>query len=362
MPRHFREEVMFEPFDRKVDRRNFLKISGMLGVGVAATTVMPVSEALAFDKGLHKVTRTKNTMGTLVAITVMHPSVDQADAAIEKAYAEMERVTRLLDRFDSASPVAALNRDGKIDGMPEEMAQVLTAANYYHRISGGTFDVTVKPVVDLYQETYRKTGKVPATKAIEEAVALVDGGMLQLDVQDGKLMQRRSARLMKPGMGVTLDGIAKGYVIDAGAKALEQENIAHALINAGGDIRAIGGKGSDRAWTVAVRHPDKDIAYADKIRMQNGAVATSGNYEIYFDKERLYHHIVKPTDGMSPHELASASVWAKDVTTADALSTTVFVMGSHKGTRFIESLPDCEALVISRINKKTATKGWKSAA
>ena len=362
MPRHFREELMFEPFDRKVDRRNFLKISGMLGVGFAATTVLPVSESLAFDKGLHKVTRTKNTMGTLVSITVMDPSPAKADQAIEKAFGEMERVTRLLDRFDSASPVAVLNRDGKLDNMPVEMAEVLQASAHFHKVSGGRFDITVKPVVDLYVDTFKKTGKPPENSAIKDAVALVDGNMIQVDTLAGKLMQRHSARLMKPGMGVTLDGIAKGYVIDAGAKALERETIAHALINAGGDIRAIGGKGSDRAWTVAVRHPDASKDYADKIRLTNGAVATSGNYEIYFDKDRLYHHIVKPSSGMSPHELASATVWANDVTTADALSTTVFVMGSHQGTRFIETLPQCESLVISRINKKTASKGWTSAA
>ncbi|MBI9077741.1 MAG: FAD:protein FMN transferase [Desulfatibacillum sp.] len=354
MPRHFREELMFEPFDRKVDRRNFLKISGLLGVGFAATTVLPVSESLAFDKGLHKVTRTRNTMGTLVAITVMHPSATKADEAIEKAFSEMDRVTRLLDRFDSASPVAVLNRDGKVDDIPMELVRVLEASAYYHKVSGGRFDITVKPVVDLYQDTFDKTGKTPGAKAIDQAVALVDGDMVKVN--------GRTASLLKPGMGVTLDGIAKGFVIDAGAKALEQENIAHALINAGGDIRAIGGKNTDRAWTVAVRHPDASREYADKIRMTNGAIATSGNYEIYFDKDRLFHHIVKPSNGMSPHELASATVWANDVTTADALSTTVFVLGSKKGTAFIETLPQCETLVISRINKKTTSSGWVSAA
>lgn len=344
---------MFEPFDKKVGRRDFLKISGMLGVGVAATTLLPVSESLAFDKSLNKITRTKEAMGTLVAITIMEASAAKADDAIEKAFAEMDRVSRLLDRYDIASPVAVLNRDGVVSQIPVELAEVLDRAAYFHAISGGRFDITVKPVVDLYKGYFAQHGKAPDADAIKKVVALVDGS--RVSVNNGQ------ARLLTHGMGITLDGIAKGYVIDAGAKALERENISHALINAGGDIRAIGAKGVGRAWTVAVRHPVSDRKYADKIRMTNGAVATSGNYEIYFDNEKLFHHIIKPATGLSPHELASATVWANDVTTADALSTAVFVMGSKKGRQFIETLPKTECLIISRTNKKTTSGGWISA-
>lgn len=344
---------MFEPLDKKVDRRDFLKISGMLGLGAAAAAVMPASESLAFNGALNKVTRTRDAMGTLVAITVMDESAAKADQAIGKAFEEMNRVARLLDRFDSASPVSVLNRDGIVAGMPDEMLDVLQQSAKFHALSGGRFDITVQPVVDLYKDHFSRTGNAPDARAIKKAAGLVDGSNLVINGRDAKLTAH--------GMGITLDGIAKGYVIDAGAKALQKMNVAHALINAGGDIRAIGGKGGDSAWTVAVRHPDANKKHADVIRMKDGAIATSGNYEVYFDREKLFHHIVKPATGRSPHELASATVWAGDVTTADALSTAVFVMGSKKGREFIEGLSKTESLTISRHNRKIKSSGWLSA-
>ncbi|MBW1990065.1 MAG: FAD:protein FMN transferase, partial [Deltaproteobacteria bacterium] len=156
-------------------------------------------------------------------------------------------------------------------------------------------------------------------------------------------------------------GIAKGYVIDAGARALEKAGVSHGLINAGGDIRAIGGKGSGRAWTVAVRDP-RGGRYVDKISMINGAVATSGHYEVYFDREKLFHHIVTPATGKSPTAAASVTVRADTVARADALSTAVFVMGPKDGIHFVDRQPGMECLIVDRYTSRYRSKGWKRTA
>ncbi len=335
-----------------VDRRTFLKYSGMLGVGLAFSGVMPVSECVAFDRKLYKVTRTRLAMGTFAAVTVMHPSQDEADDIIAKAFHEMDRVSRLLNRYDSGSAIGVLNRDGRLSDTPGEVLDVLARALKFHESTGGAFDVTVKPLVDLYKKHFADNGKAPSDAEVAKTLKCVDGRALYVD--------GRQVRFGKEGMGITLDGIAKGYVIDCGAEVLRRRGIKHGLINAGGDIRAIGGKDTTTPWRVAVQSPEKDGPYADVITMVDGAIATSGNYEIYFDKEKLYHHIVSPESGRSPLGSNSVTVLAANVMDADALSTSVFVLQPTVGKRFIENTSDTECLILTAADQRLASRGWPS--
>ncbi len=336
-----------------IDRRTFLKYSGMLGVGFAFGGLMPVSESVAFDRKLYKVTRARLSMGTFAAITAMHPSRTEADDAIGKAFEEMDRVSRLLNRYQSASAIGTLNKEGYLSDMPSEVSEVIARALHFHKASGGAFDMTVKPLVDLYKEHFAAHKSPPSEAEVAKVLELVDASAVRFD--------GRTIRFAKEGMGITLDGIAKGYIIDCGAETLERHGIKHALINAGGDIRAIGGKESKTPWKVAIQDPDKEGPYVDTITMVNGAVATSGNYEIYFDEEKLYHHIVDPKTGRSPLQSASVTVMASNVMDADGLSTAVFVLEPAAGKRFIENMPKTECLILNSAEKKIMSSGWPSA-
>jgi len=335
-----------------VDRRTFLKYSGMLGVGLAFSGVMPVSECVAFDRKLYKVTRTRLTMGTFAAVTVMHPSQDEADDIIAKAFHEMDRVSRLLNRYDSGSAIGVLNRDGRLSDTPGEVSDVLARALKFHESTGGAFDVTVKPLVDMYKKHFADHGKAPSDAQVAKTLKYVNSRALYVN--------GRQVRFVKAGMGITLDGIAKGYVIDCGADVLRRHGIKHGLINAGGDIRAIGGKDTTTPWRVAVQSPEKDGSYADIITMVDGAIATSGNYEVYFDKEKLYHHIVSPESGQSPLESNSVTVLSANVMDADALSTSVFVLEPTVGKQFIENTPNTECLILTASDQRVASRGWPS--
>ncbi len=336
-----------------IDRRTFLKYSGILGVGFAFGGLMPVSESVAFNRKLYKVTRARLSMGTFAAITAMHPSRTEADEVIGKAFDEMDRVTRLLDRYQSASAIGTLNRDGHLSNIPPEVAEVVARSLYFHRASGGAFDMTVKPLVDLYKEHFAAHGTPPSEAKVAKVLDLVDASGVRFD--------GHSIRFSKEGMGITVDGIAKGYIIDCGARVIERHGIKHALINAGGDIRAIGGKGSSAPWKVAIQNPDKKGPYVGTLTMVNGAIATSGNYEIYFDKEKLYHHIVNPKTGRSPLQSTSVTVMASNVMDADAISTAVFVMEPVAGKQFIERMPKTECLILTSDNKKSMSSRWPSA-
>lgn len=340
----------------RMDRRTFLKRSGALGIGLALGGLgglIPVSESVAFNRSLYKVTRVRLAMGTFVAITAMHPSRTEADEVIGRAFEEMDRVSRLLNRFESDSAIGTLNRDGYLHDLPREVSEVIARSLYFHGKSRGAFDITVKPLVDLYKEHFEKQGGPPDDAEVSNVLKLVDSGAIRLE--------RDSVRFEREGMGITLDGIAKGYIIDRAARVIARRGIEHALINAGGDIRALGGKDAGSPWKVAIKDPGGKAPYADTITMVNGAIATSGNYEVYFDREKLYHHIVNPETGRSPRDSASVTVLAPNVMDADGLSTAVFVMGPARGRKFIERTPGVECLIVSSDHEKILSSGWPSA-
>ncbi len=335
-----------------MDRRDFLKLSGMLGIGVATSGLWPTSESVAFSRELHKVTETRLGMGTFVSVTAMHPSKVQAQEVIGRAFEEMDRLTSLLDRYRAVSPIGALNKEGHLTDVPPEVAHVLGRSFHFHNLSGGAFDITVQPLVDLYKEHFRAHHAPPSDKDLHKVLDLVDARAVSFD---GKAI-----RFKKEGMGITLDGIAKGYIIDQMAESIRGSGIEHVLVNAGGDIRAAGGKKDGTPWKVGIQNPDKKGPYVDVIEMANGAVATSGNYEIYFDEEKFYHHIVNPRTGISPRQSSSVSVMASNVMDADALSTAVFVLEPKEGARFIEEVPGTKCLIIDRSGKRFASKGWSA--
>lgn len=339
-----------------MNRRSFLRLSGMLGLGVATAGIVPAkAEAVRFDKKMTKVSERRLAMGTFVSMTLIHPSKDQAEEAIGQAFNEIERLSGLLSRFDAATAVAQLNKEGYLKDLPEEVAQVVSRSLYYHRVSGGNFDITVKPVVDLFEERLGGEKKmIPTDKELHEILGLVGSENIEL--------KERTVHFRKPGMGITLDGIAKGFIVDRASEILKKRHVKNHLINAGGDIRAVGSKEENKPWTVAIEDPLKKNNYPDLIHMRDGAIATSGNYEVFFDREKIFHHIVNPKTGLSPLLTTSVSVISNTTIEADALSTSVFIMSPAEGVRFINTLPGCECLIVARDGTLTKSGGWRSAA
>lgn len=337
--------------DKRIDRRLFLKALGIMGIGLTANPVLanPLN-TIKFSKDMYMVKKTKALMGTFVTITLLDPSKEKAEAGIEEAFHEITRVSEILNRYTD-SPVFELNRRGFLRDVSPEIRYVLDASLHYHSISHGAFDITVKPVMDIYQGSFIKNHKPPEKERLHEALKLIDSNNIHLDSQ--------GVRFQRDDMGITFDGIAKGYVVDKGIEHLQKTGIKHALINAGGDIRAIGGKRDRTPWKIALRDPFKDKDYKTIIPLYSQAVATSGSYEIFFDKERLFHHIINPSTGFSPRESSSVSVVSKSAMDADALATTLFVLGPERGMELTRKLKDTESLFIDSKDRVTESSGWK---
>jgi len=308
------------------------------------------TESHRVEGNRHKVTCSRPSMGTLVSVTAIHESPGLVQDASAEAFLEMARVVDLLNRYDSSSALSYLNVEGAIPDPPPELSAVMRQARYFHDASGGGFDPTVQPLVDLFRG---RGGEDPTPAEIESALARIDGGQVE--------MNGKGIRLGIPGMGVTLDGIAKGFVVDRMADVLGRMGLRDFLINAGGDIRSAGSREDGEEWRVGVQDPAKMGNFPDIIGLSNLAVATSGSYEIYFDPDRTYHHIVSAREGRSPQISQSVSVVAPTTLVADALATSVFVMGPDRGIQFIESFPQCACLIVDEGGRQWRSKGWRSA-
>ena len=338
-----------------MNRRSFLKLSGLLGVGAASAGIPSVaSEAFIFKRKRHRVSETRIAMGTFVSITVFHTSRDEAEEVMNKAFEEMVRMAGLMDRFDESTALARLNREGFIEDPPPEVVEVIARALFHHKLSQGNFDISVEPVVDLLEERVSEGKVLPTEKELKEALELVGSDQIELE--------GRRIRFKKPGMGITLDGIAKGYAVDKGSEVLAGLGIENHLINAGGDIRTMGSKEDEHPWTVAIQDPKKKKEYPDIVHMNDGAIATSGDYENYYDQGKRFHHIVNPKTGLSPEFTSSVTVRASTAMDADALATAVLVMEPAEGVVFIDSLPPYESLIVTKDGSQLKSKGWKSAA
>ena len=335
---------------RLMSRRTFLDLSGALSLGVAARSLFFPGESIKFNKKLFKVSESRVGMGTFIHMILFHPSRLKAEEAMDRAFTEIKRLSSLMTRYQSNSCISQLNSVGTVKETPAEVMDVLKAAHYYYAKSHGSFDITVKPVVDLYQKSFKVHHRQPEEGELAAALELVGSQHL--------LLSKRTVSFARSGMGITLDGIAKGYIIDRAMAILRQQGIQHALINAGGDIAVHGGKSHGRPWRIAIRDPRQREDNRGVCTLQSGAVATSGDYEVFYDDEKLFHHLISPVTGVPVRETASVTVLAVSAMEADALATTVSVMGVQLGKRFINQLSGVEGYIVDRQQQATQTIHW----
>ena len=193
-----------------------------------------------------------------------------------------------------------------------------------------------------------RRGPAVAPRRFATPRALV--GWRDLDVSD------EAVRLRRPGMAITLNGVAQGYAADRALLAVRRHGIEHALIDAG-EFDTLGRKQNDRPWVLGVQDPRDAEGWSRGSRMDGRALATSGDYETYFTPDFVNHHIFDPATGHSPLELASTSVLAPNALQADGLSTAFMVLGAERSLALAATLPGVDALLIGKNGQPWRTPG-----
>jgi thiamine biosynthesis lipoprotein len=283
--------------------------------------------------GPPEIERTEQVMGTYATITIINEDTTRANIAMDAAFDEITRIEALMSLYNKSSEVSSLNRAGtNWTALSRDTIYVLKKADYYSRISDGSFDITCNPLLNLWMVKAKKENRMPTPEEIDDARELVGYDQLVIDVEGNR------ARFEKDGMSITLGGIAKGYAVDCACKKLTEAGIKHALVNIGGDMRAVGAK-NGVPWEVALQNPRDKSEYITIIKLDNESVTTSGDYERYFFEDgKRVHHIIDPQTGYSADDCISVTVITKNCIDADALSTAVFVMGPERGKALLDEL------------------------
>jgi thiamine biosynthesis lipoprotein len=277
------------------------------------------------------------------------------EAALAAARAEFERVEDLMTSWRD-SPLVRMNdgADGTPRPVPDELARLVERALTVARLSGGAFDPTFASVGKLW-DFKADPPVLPDDARITEALGAVGWGKVRVDVE-------RSTVAMPAGTRLGLGGIAKGYGVDRAMAVLMEHRVAHGIVNAGGDLKALGDDHGE-PWTVAIKHPrDRERAIA-VVPVSNVCLVTSGDYERFFelDGER-FHHILDPRTGRPATGCMSATVTAPDAALADAVATAVCVLGPELGLQLVEGLPRIETILVGLDGEVRASSGLRTAA
>ncbi len=286
-------------------------------------------------------------MGTLIEI-VAYPPTDRVKGAVDGAFSRMEEIEAMADHRREGSALETLHSSSDAE-LPEEMVTVISAALSFASASSGAFDPTMGKVVSLWGFDRDAPG-LPEKGELAKALKTVGYERLRLN----------GSRVQADGpVWLDLGGIAKGYAVDEAVKYLQEDHVQSGIVNAGGDLRVFGKKPGREAWKIGVQDPDDHQGLAGVMTVKSGAVATSGDYERYFETGgKRYHHILDPSTGYPADSgLRSVTILAQDCLTADSLATAVFVLGSEKGLRLLKNYKGSEAVLITVAGDILTTDG-----
>lgn len=278
------------------------------------------------------VTLRGTTMGTTYSVSIKHHDAESLEQAIHKEIETiLDTVNLEMSNWDKSSSISKFNYLKKTDpiSITDSLAKILSEANKVHDQSDGAFDITLMPLTDIWGFGRKNVKKVPSEQEIETALNSV--GQKSLLVLDQK---RLTLRKKIDDASVDLSGIAKGFAIDQISDSLKAKGISDFLVEIGGDLYASGEKGPKSPWVIGIEKPDQRLGEVNVIlRITNKAVATSGDYRNFFEKDnRRYSHIIDPKTGRPiSHQTASVTVLADNAMNADAWATAMMVLGAKKG-------------------------------
>ncbi len=325
-------------------RRDFLRIIGATAMAGAAWRL----GLQANGQKLVEVSTSRILMGTVVKVTIIGEDSAAAEAAAAASLGRMTELEALLSRYRPDSELSRLNTNGYLPAASPPLLHLIEQSRQLSEKSDGAFDISVYPLLDLYQ-AHQQQGKLPSAEAVASILPLINYKNIHVDGQ--------TIRLGKSGMILTLDGIGKGYIVDEGTAELRRRGFVNMMVEAGGDLMAAGAKDHELSWRVGIRPPRPAMEPLQTgLRLANQAAATSGDYFQAYTADLHHHHILDPRTGYSNPELASVTVTAPSAMLADGLATAVMVLGSQWGTALLSQHPECAGLMITKNLDLISTK------
>ena len=322
------------------------KAHSLLDANVGAEAPIPgvvVYEAASSGAAETKtplVHKTKYVMGTVYEIAAYDESPARASAAIDKAFAEIVYLDGVLSNYKPESDLSRLNREGHFHAVkvPADLYRVIEESLRYSRISGGEFDISVGPLVDLWKAALRGE-HTPTAQEQAKARACVGYEKIKLKPPD-------EVEFESPCLRIDVGSIGKGYAVDRAVEILRANGIQNALVDAGqSSIYAMGAPPGQKAWEVHLRDPSGRVDPA--VMLSENSVSTSEQTPGSLLGNQTAGHIIDPENGKPLETKYALSVVVKTGTASDALSTTLLLVGPEKGKAIVKQLPEAAAIWVS---------------
>ena len=326
-------------------KRQYLRLAMGLGGLVIA---FPSNKKPSKPKALQWRERAMVGLGTTLSLRAGHASAERVDAGLDAAVQAIRHVERHMSLFNPESSLCRLNREGVLNQPNHDLVKILTLARHVSERSQGTFDVTVQPLWDVWQNA-KQLNRLPT--ASELKLARSKTGWQHLEITSERV------RLLRPEMALTLNGIAQGYASDLAREALRLQGIEHALIDTG-EWSTLGQSTDSRPWSLGIENPRRIDAIIASIVSDGRAIATSSDAHCSFSADMRHHHIFDPRTGYSPSELASVTVLAPTCALADALTKVIFTE-NPEGAIASAKQWQVDVLVVDKAGRLHASPGLK---
>jgi len=320
-------------------RRTIAILAGVVGIG-AGLPLLAAAGVGGAGRGRPPLVRWRGAaLGAEAEIVLGHPRPEAAQRVLAACLDEIDRLERVFSLHRADSELARLNRAGRLERPSLDLLALLAEARRLSALSGGAFCVTIQPLWRLYAQHFAEVGATggPPRRQVERALALVGDAGLEATP--------REAAFRRPGMAVTLNGIAQGYITDRVADLLRDQGLDQVLVELG-ETRALGGHPGGRDWRIGVADPAAPGRALRTIELRDRAVASSGGYGSRFEPSGRYHHLLDPASGDSARRWAGVTVLAERATLADGLSTALSVMPPERAPALLAAVPGARALFI----------------
>lgn len=322
-----------------------LLMSLMVLLGLTGCQDIQKTETTLPDEGA--VTRTELVLGTVVTLQIFDHG---SESLLDQCIARLKEIEASMSVNLETSEITQVNQEAKkneLDILPVSVSEdtwfVIQKGLYYGELSQGAFDITLGPIIDLWQ-IGTEDARIPSKPEIDEALSFVDYKKVVLDEENLTVK-------LSEGMAIDLGGIAKGYAADEVEVLLKEAGVTSAIINLGGNITVVGEKKGQQPFKVGVQNPlDDRNVYLGILDVKDKTIVTSGDYERFFEEEGVrYHHIFDKETGKPKETTLSAVTVLTDASIdADALSTILFLIGVEAGNELLKEIPGASCIYITK--------------
>lgn len=291
-------------------------------------------------------------MGSLFDISVVAKDSAQADLEIDRAVVEMERIENLISEWRPETQISEVNRNAGIGPVKvdREVFDLTKRAVRYSRMTGGAFDISIAAMDKLWRYDGSMT-EMPDSAAVIKSVERVGYEYIILDSIASTIY------LSRQGMKIGFGSIGKGYAADRGRTVLQENGVVGGIVNASGDLSAWGEQVGGKPWYIGITNPFKTRKMVKVLKINTGSVATSGSYEKYAEIDgKRYSHIINPKTGYPSTGLTSVTIIGPTAEFANALSTSMMVLGIEKSLSLIKLFPEYRYVFITDEGKVISSK------